>query len=200
MQDLIRKRPGVVSTRAGYTAATSRTRPTAITARARRRSRSSSTVSRPPTVTCSSSSPEPRPHDAESSGLMPDDYLDGLAVDDRTAQWTRILPASWIHHGRSSSPPTTAASSGSSRSAARWTSQTPRADRSTRSTSTRIGGDAAWGARWWPPGAAICAASDSRPRCCGCTGTMRGRVASTARRAGVPMPPSVAPTRSAPYT
>jgi ribosomal protein S18 acetylase RimI-like enzyme len=24
-------------------------------------------------------------------GLMPDDYLDGLAVDDRTDQWTRIL-------------------------------------------------------------------------------------------------------------
>ncbi|MPZ87860.1 MAG: GNAT family N-acetyltransferase [Nitriliruptorales bacterium] len=24
-------------------------------------------------------------------GLMPDDYLDGLTVDDRTAQWTRIL-------------------------------------------------------------------------------------------------------------
>lgn len=28
---------------------------------------------------------------AAYSGLMPDDYLDGLTVDDRTAQWTWIL-------------------------------------------------------------------------------------------------------------
>ena len=45
MQDLIRKRPGVISTRVGYTGGDVPTRRTATTARTPRRSRSSSTPS-----------------------------------------------------------------------------------------------------------------------------------------------------------
>ena len=56
MQDLIRKRPGVLSTRVGYTGGDVPTRRTATTGRTRRRSRSSSIPSRPPTGICSSSS------------------------------------------------------------------------------------------------------------------------------------------------
>jgi hypothetical protein len=55
MQDLLRKRPDVISTRVGYTAATSPTRAIATTARTPRRSRSSSTTSRSATDACTGS-------------------------------------------------------------------------------------------------------------------------------------------------
>jgi hypothetical protein len=56
MQDLFRKQPGVSRRGWGTRAATSRTRPTATTARTPRRSRSSSTPSRRRIADCSSSS------------------------------------------------------------------------------------------------------------------------------------------------